>query len=255
MNGASTSSARRRPPETRPPSALAVGGLASFSTVDWPGRLAATVFVQGCPWRCEYCHNAVLRSRRCPPAISWQDVTELLERRVGLLDAVVFSGGEPLCDPALPGAIRVVKTMGFAAGLHTAGIRPAALRGVLPDLDWVGLDVKTTPARYPALTGDRSSWTRVEASLEALLASGVEYECRTTFHPALVGGSEILDFAQSLADRGVENYFIQALRPIGCREDVWSRYRQHPMHGPIDAPALGARLAPLFRRFGVRAES
>jgi len=236
-------------------SALAVGGVAPFSTVDWPGRLAATVFVRGCPWRCEYCHNAELWSRHSPIEIGWRDVVALLERRVGLLDAVVFSGGEPLCDPALPSAIGVAKAMGFAVGLHTAGVLPSALQRVLPDLDWVGLDVKTTPAGYPELTGDRRSWARVEESLDVLLASGVEFECRTSYHPAIVGGSEILDFAQSLATRGVQNYFIQALRPIGCREEVWSRYQQHPMHGRVDVPALAARLAPLFKRFEVRAGS
>ena len=84
---------------------LELGGFTPLSTVDWPGRLAAVAFVQGCPWRCNYCHNPELQQRGRPNGPRWSSVLETLSRRVGLLDGVVFSGGEPTTDPQLAQAV------------------------------------------------------------------------------------------------------------------------------------------------------
>jgi len=116
---------------------LVVGGLTPLSTVDWPGELAAVVFCQGCAWSCPYCHNANLRPVK-PGERPWAEVLAWLETRQGLLDAVVFSGGEPLLQHGLPQALETVRSLGFKAGLHTSGLDPAALARVLPRVDWVG---------------------------------------------------------------------------------------------------------------------
>ncbi len=118
--------------------ALRVGGVQRFTSIDYPGALAAVVFVQGCPWRCVYCHNPQLQSRQVPqpaPAPAWPDLLAWLGCRRGLLDAVVFSGGEPTADPALPQAVDEVRALGFRVGLHTAGMLPRRLRTLLPRLD------------------------------------------------------------------------------------------------------------------------
>ena len=104
-----------------PAAALRVAAITPFTTIDFPGRLSAVVFVQGCPWRCVYCHNDWMQSRAHAPESSWDEVMKLLSRRKGLLDGVVFSGGEPTVDHALPEAMRTVKSMGFEVGLHTGG--------------------------------------------------------------------------------------------------------------------------------------
>lgn len=88
------------------PDALQIAGLVPFSTVDWPGALCASLFLQGCPWRCPYCHNAGILDLRTPGVVRWEDVEELLRRRLGLLDGVVFSGGEALVQ-AVPSRARV----------------------------------------------------------------------------------------------------------------------------------------------------
>ncbi|HEY8710991.1 MAG TPA: anaerobic ribonucleoside-triphosphate reductase activating protein, partial [Burkholderiaceae bacterium] len=168
--------------------ALSVGGLTPFTTIDYPGQLAAVVFVQGCPWRCVYCHNPHLQRRdaTAPTALQWEDVRRWLERRTGLIDAVVFSGGEPTRDPALPEAMAQARALGFRIGLHTAGLYPQRLQQVLPLADWVGLDVKAPLAdddRYARITGVRGSAAPVRRSLAAVRASGVDFECRTTAHP------------------------------------------------------------------------
>ena len=138
-------------------SELKLAGLTPFTTIDFPGRLSAVAFVQGCPWRCVYCQNSWMQQRSFDPGLehsSWEELESLLKRRHGLLDGVVFSGGEPCLDPALPAAVRAVKEMGYEVGLHTGGSYPARLAEVLPDLSWVGLDVKAVPA-------DGAHWAKV----------------------------------------------------------------------------------------------
>jgi anaerobic ribonucleoside-triphosphate reductase activating protein len=188
----------------------AIGGLTPFSSVDWPGQLAAVVFIGGCPWRCHYCHNPHLQERT--RTLEWSDVLDFLQRRQNLLDAVVFSGGEPLSEPRLPQMIDAARALGFKIGLHTGGIYPARFAEVLPRLDWVGLDIKTTASRYDALTGRRGSAAPVDACLDLLLQSHCANECRTTWHPDWLPEPELLALAQNLSRRGVEHYAIQAYR-------------------------------------------
>lgn len=176
---------------------LQVGGLQRFTSIDYPGQLAAVVFVQGCPWRCGYCHNAHLQPRsqpRCAGTLRWADVRAWLSTRRGLLDAVVFSGGEPTLDPALPAAVAEAKALGFRCGLHTAGISPRRLQALLPHLDWVGLDIKAPlddDALYARVTGRRGSARAARTSLALVQASGVAYQCRTTVDPALLDDAAV----------------------------------------------------------------
>src|SRR5690606_12286562 len=101
------------------PRRLKVGGLTPFTATDYPGHLSAVVFVQGCPWRCGYCHNPHLQERTPHSPIPWNDVLTLLDRRRGLIYAVVFSGGEPTMDPCLADALRETRALGFKIGLHS----------------------------------------------------------------------------------------------------------------------------------------
>src|SRR5690606_38132990 len=103
---------------------LRVGGLERLSMCDWPGELAATIFCQGCPWDCPYCHNPHLLPVTGRHEIAWREVVDFLKSRRGLLDGVVFSGGEPTLQSALPQAIAEVRDLGFRIGLHTAGPYP-----------------------------------------------------------------------------------------------------------------------------------
>jgi pyruvate formate lyase activating enzyme len=157
---------------------LRVGGLTPLSASDYPDRLAAVVFCQGCGWRCTYCHNKHLIPSRGSNAIAWPPVVSFLERRRGLLDAVVFSGGEPTLQPSLPAAMRQVKALGYLIGLHTAGIVPRMLERVLPLVDWVGMDLKADLARHESVTRTPGSGERAKRSVELIKASGVA--CR--FH-------------------------------------------------------------------------
>ncbi|MDP2005705.1 MAG: anaerobic ribonucleoside-triphosphate reductase activating protein [Rubrivivax sp.] len=192
---------------------LTLGGVTPLSTTDWPGKLAAVLFLQGCPWRCGYCHNADLQPR-CASAQArrWPEVLVMLKRRVGLLDGVVFSGGEPTLQRGLPEAVAEVRALGLQTGLHTAGIYPARLTALLPALDWVGFDLKTDladGAAHDTLAGARHSAAAVRRSLEALLSSGVDFEIRTTYHPLLISDDALLGMAKMLQGLGVTQWMLQ----------------------------------------------
>lgn len=191
---------------------LAIGGLTPMSTLDYPGELAAVIFCQGCPWRCRYCHNGHLLGCESDQSIAWDEVFAFLQRRRGLLDAVVFSGGEPTLQTALPQAIKQVRALGFKVGLHTAGCYPQRLRRILPLLDWVGLDFKALPNDYAAVTGVPGSAEKAIASLRLLLASGIDHEVRVTVHPSLLPPAKLRQLSALLQGHGAPRVVLQHCR-------------------------------------------
>jgi len=132
--------------------------------------------------------------------------------RRGLLDAVVFSGGEPTLQPALESALDEVKAIGFEVGLHTAGIYPKRLERLLPKLDWVGLDVKADPERYPMLTGVPGSGARAWHSARLLIESGTPHEMRITMHPAFTDRAQAMGIRDRLQSMGAPCVVVQPAR-------------------------------------------
>jgi len=209
------------------PETLEIAGLTPLSTCDWPGRLVATVFLQGCPWRCTYCHNQAILDPRAPGVVPWSDVTALLERRHGLLDGVVFSGGEPTRQAALVEACRAVRDAGFGVGLHTSGAYPNRLAAVLPHVDWVGFDVKAPARLYRAITrvgGETTTSDAAFASLRVLLDAAaarpldgppLEVQVRTTVDPTVLTPADVAELTAVLADLGVADHVLQEARPDG----------------------------------------
>lgn len=178
---------------------LNIAGFHPFSTIDWPGRITATIFLQGCPYRCPYCHNFQILDPKVKGKENWEKIEETLSKRRGLLDGVVFSGGEAILqavpkhgqapvDSPLGKALSTVKTMGFETALHYAGSLPNVLERLLEAelLDWVGMDIKALPEAYKRVTGSPIADKRVLESLEVLNSYDVEYETRLTLWPGLV---------------------------------------------------------------------
>lgn len=192
-----------------------IGGVETFSTVDFPGKLAAVVFMQGCPWRCPFCHNTELQALNHKTDFIWEKFLEFLKSRQGKLDAVVFSGGEPLAQNALREAISDVRALGFQIGLHTGGYRPELFAEVLPLVDWVGFDIKTAfdAGKYNRLTAS-SHFDKVMQSFELLVNSDKPFECRTTCDPRCLEPEDIYQIADELKAYGVKEYYLQKYRPI-----------------------------------------
>ena len=189
-----------------------IGGIEPFTTVDFPERLAAVLFCSGCPLRCPYCHNPELQNFKSEPFITWERFVEFLIDRKKLLDGVVFSGGEPLAQPDLYESMKFVKDLGYEIGLHTSGVNVSRLEQVLPLVSWVGFDVKTVFDAYETRI-PHSRRETVESCLDALVKSGVDFECRTTLDPRVISKSELRSLARDLANRGVKTYALQQYRP------------------------------------------
>ncbi|MFL5258100.1 MAG: radical SAM protein [Rhodopila sp.] len=168
-----------------------------------------------------------------------------LQTRVGLLDGVVFSGGEPTLQAALPAAIRQVRALGFRIGLHTAGPYPDRLAPVLGLVDWIGFDAKAPFERYEAITGVPGSGSRARDSLRLVIAAGVACEVRTTLHSGLLDAAAMTMLADELAAMGITDYAVQAFRPQGCRPGFMDE------HGP-SSPVLQGDLGRRFARFTTR---
>lgn len=229
-------------------SRIMVGGFQPFSTIDWPGQVAAVVFLSGCPWRCHYCHNPDLQARpgaaQADSLLAWASIEAALDKRRGWLDGVVFSGGEATADRALPEAIEYVRSMGFKVGLHTGGAYPERLAKLLPLLDWVGLDFKTEPNAYPALTGVPGSGGKACRSAHLVATSGLPYEFRLTYHSALITEAslhKVFDYAQAL---GCEHFVLQEYRSVAGL--------QHLPHLGVSGAVL-EEAARRFAKFSFRA--
>jgi pyruvate formate lyase activating enzyme len=193
-------------------SKLRIGGFVPFSATDYPEHLAAVVFCQGCPWRCVYCHNPHLLPARGSTPHAWSSIAAFLDTRRELLDAVVFSGGEPPLQDALPAAMRTVRDMGFKVGLHTAGIYPRKLAAVLPLVDWVGIDAKAPFDSYERVTGSARSGSAARESAQLVIASGVPHEFRTTFDRSVLDDGDLDVISNTLMRMGASRYVRQTCR-------------------------------------------
>ena len=206
---------------------LNIAGFVPFSTVDWPGKLAAVAFLQGCPWRCPYCHNSGILDPRVNGPVTWQEVMATMRKRAGLLDGLVFSGGEALMQAssgALGRCLTQVQNEGFKTGLHAGGAYPKMLEELLNKglIDWVGLDVKAMPDDYPLATG-RAGGANAERSLRALACHPeVDHEVRLTLWPGLAPSGDLLSYAVTVARWVLEN---------GARKFALQRYRVPPTGG------------------------
>ncbi|MFA6018784.1 MAG: anaerobic ribonucleoside-triphosphate reductase activating protein [Rhodospirillales bacterium] len=192
-----------------------VGGLVPLTTVDFPDHLAAVVFCQGCAWRCPYCHNPHLQNVRTRGETGWMETLKFLASRRGLLDGVVFSGGEPLLQAGLAAAMADVWNMGFKVGLHTAGPKPARLAQVLPLVDWIGFDVKAPFAEYERVTGVAGSGRLAWKSLELMAGSGVSFQLRTTLDKRLLTDSGLARLKRDLDALGfADGLVVQECRTV-----------------------------------------
>lgn len=229
---------------------LPIGGVTPFSASDYPGYLSLVIFCQGCPWRCHYCHNPHLQSFTAKgySRTSWKGVVALLKRRRGLLDAVVFSGGEPTVHPGLLPAIKEARSLGFKVGLHTGGNYPTHLKALLPFVDWVGFDIKAPFEKYESITQNAKSGQLAQESAQMLLKSGVECEFRTTVHPDLLSDADLEALGTTLKEMGVKNWVLQEFREEGCSNEALTQ----SMPLAHIEQTLQDKLSPQFDSFLVR---
>lgn len=193
---------------------IQIGGLVPFTTIDYPGKLAAVLFLVGCPIRCAYCSNPhliPLGSGDYDP----KKIFDWIQSRKNKLEAIVFSGGEALMQgQATIEYMKDVKDLGFLIGLHTNGFYPQLLRSALSVIDWVGLDFKAASAsKYKALCGNDVVYSNMLDSLDILVQNKKDCEIRLTCDPNYVSIPDIYDIADTLVAHGARKIAIQKYIP------------------------------------------
>jgi len=225
-------------------SAIRVGGYQPFTTLDYPGQMAAVIFLQGCPLRCVYCHNRDLLPVRADTEIDGREIEARLDERRGLLQAVVFSGGEPLVQSGLAAAMDHVRRLGFKVGLHTSGMSAERFARLRDRVDWVGFDIKAPFAGYDGVTGIGQAGAQAQASLAMLASWGIPFEVRVTIWPDLLDPLAVRQIADEAGSVGCKDFALQE-----CRDPVTGA----AMGGAVfQDEALLAELAQSFPGFAVR---
>lgn len=190
---------------------MTIHGFQKMTLLDFPGKVACTVFTAGCNFRCPFCHNAPLVTHTDPAdRIDEDDVFSYLQKRRGIVDGVCITGGEPTLQRDLADFIRRVRALGYAVKLDTNGARPEVLSALLDEglLDFVAMDIKNCPDRYAETVGiEGFDLSPVQRSIELLAQSGVDYELRTTVVDELHTPQDIGALAAWIAP--APRYFLQ----------------------------------------------
>ena len=197
---------------------MRICGLQKLAMVDYPGKLAATVFTGGCNLRCPFCHNALLVTEldRCTESHTVEEVLSFLKGRRGLLDGVVLTGGEPLLPPDAGDFLRAVKELGFDVKLDTNGTFPERLAAILESgiVDYVAMDIKNCLPKYPMTVGLEKFDTRpIQESVALLRQNKVEYEFRTTVMRPYHTAADVEAIARWL--EGAPRYYLQTFVDSG----------------------------------------
>lgn len=202
---------------------MVFGGLQELTLIDYPGKIAATVFTIGCNFRCYYCHNPELvlpEKIKTTPILSDQDILNFLQSRKGLLQGLCITGGEPTLQNYLPNFIQRVKDLNFLVKLDTNGSNPGMLkeltRGKL--LDYIAMDIKSPQVKYALVAGVEINSKDIQESINLIRQSSIEYEFRTTVAPGLTA-QDILEIVPLI--EGADNYYLQTFHDNGkCLKDV-----------------------------------
>ena len=190
---------------------MMIHGLQKMTLLDFPGRVACTVFLGGCDFRCPFCHNFELVDGTAKPVMDEEELLGFLKKRSGLLDGVAFTGGEPLLHRDLPELMQKIRDMGYAVKLDTNGYHPELLERILKDglVDYVAMDIKNSPEKYARTAGlGEINMSLIRDSIALLVGGDCPYEFRTTVIRELHEEDDFRKMGEMI--RGARQYFLQA---------------------------------------------
>ena len=226
---------------------IPVAGIQKLTTIDFPDHIAAVLFTSGCPWNCRYCHNPDLRSNSNKYYISWNSIENFLKSRKGYLDGIVISGGEPTLHSYLPEFLKLIRQVGYKTAIHTNGFYPEMLQQIINKglIDYIAMDIKGPPRAYDRITRSSVTCLPVSKSVKMIISSGIEYEFRTTYHPAVLSEEELMDTMKAILSAGCKKYYLQKFRKKGVRdEELVNSYDVVSL--PESAINFGQKLFPEF---------
>ena len=184
-----------------------ISGLQKTTLLDFPGKVACTVFLAGCNLRCPFCHNASFVTSIPDAMMEEGEFFAFLRKRQGILDGVCVTGGEPTLRKDLPDFIAKIKSLGYAVKLDTNGTNPEMVQALLPSLDYVAMDIKASPERYSAVCGGIDLLADVKESVRILMAGSTDYEFRTTCVHPFHDPEDMASIGKWL--RGAKQYYLQ----------------------------------------------
>ena len=195
---------------------MLIKGLQKLTLLDYPGKMACTVFTAGCNFRCPFCHNASLVTNIDEERISEEEFFSFLQKRQGIIEGVCVTGGEPTLQPDLKEFLKKIKDLGYSIKLDTNGYRPEVIKDVVNSglVDYVAMDIKNSQAKYALTCGlDNLDIAKINESVQFLMSGAVDYEFRTTVVKELHTEDDIQDIVSWI--KGAKKYFLQGFIDSG----------------------------------------
>ncbi|MCX5850402.1 MAG: anaerobic ribonucleoside-triphosphate reductase activating protein [Deltaproteobacteria bacterium] len=208
---------------------MKIGGLQKVSLIDYPGLICAIIFVQGCNFKCPYCHNPELVDPHLfKPCIKENEVLDFLNTRKGKLDAVTITGGEPTIQDDLEHFIKQIRKMGFAVKLDTNGSQPKIIKTLLDNklLDFIAMDIKAPLEKYKNIVKVTVNANLIKESIRLILKAKIPYEFRTTVVESQLEEKDILQIAKLIF--GAKSYFLQKFVPVKVLEKKFLNEKSFP---------------------------
>lgn len=190
-----------------------IGGVQKTTLLDFPGKVAAIVFTQGCNFRCGYCHNPQLLEMNRDPYIDTKEFMDFLQTRHGKLDGVVITGGEPTLQSGLYDFIKGIKSLGFAVKLDTNGTNPSMIEQLIDDnmLDYTAMDIKAPLEKYQNVVYSKINLSNITKSINLIMNSGIDYEFRTTVIKSQLSCEDFEQIGYTI--KGAKRYYLQKYVP------------------------------------------
>lgn len=236
---------------------MELGGLQKTTLIDYPGRVAATIFLIRCNFRCPFCYSAELalpEKIKIQPRIKEKEFFSFLKKRKGLLTGVVICGGEPTIHKDLPDFIKKIKKMGFSIKLDTNGSNPKMIKDLINKklIDYIALDVKATKEKYFKATGlsikqGKEILKKIEQTIKILKESKIDYEFRTTVVPNLHKKEDIINIGKWLSP--AKKYYLQNFRP---EKTIDQKFEKIKPYSPKELNEIKKEVSSMFERCEIR---
>jgi pyruvate formate lyase activating enzyme len=205
-----------------------IGGLQKFSMIDYPDKLSAIVFTLACNFRCGYCHNPELvLPEKFNPSLDEKKILEFFKTRIGKLDAVSITGGEPTLHPDLPQFMKKLKDLGFLIKLDTNGTNPEMLKNIIDEklVDYIAMDIKAPLEKYKEVINHKVNLDNIQKSINLIMDSGLDYEFRTTIVKSQLRIEDLISIGKLI--KGADIYYLQKFIPSKVNDEKFLKEKTY----------------------------
>ena len=231
---------------------MKIGGFQKLTLIDYPGRIAATVFLTGCNFRCPFCYSSELvlpEKIKNQPKISEKEFFNHLKERKELIEGIVLCGGEPTISKGLTPLIKKIKKMGFSVKLDTNGSDPKLLKTLIDKklVDYIAMDIKGPKERYNNFSGTKADVKKIQKSIDILKEGKVDSEFRSTIVPTLHKREDVIEMAKWI--RGAKRHYLQNFRSEKTIDPKFEKIKPYPQEYLLE---IQKAISPFFEICQVR---